>query len=295
MNKKLLKSAFIDDADVMKAIENREQKDMLAKILETKKDSFLEALKPLFKGDSGYTPVKGKDYFTPQEISDFKAEILKGATPEKFKDYFTEKELVYLMSELRKVFQHDLESMKAQITPKKGVDYDDGVSPDEVSIASRVIDMLPKTKELDLKPIFDNIKEIESKVPTMESIVKELKSKKLLVETRKVNGMDVNMNDMRWHGGGLSTVAHDGTLTGNGTPSSPLSVVGGGGGYTVLAVTGTINDTNVTFTVASLPQELVINGMSYIPAGGAITWSYLAGTLTLSSPVGSGGSIYARS
>lgn len=61
---------------------------------------------------------------------------------------------------------------------------------------------------------------------------------------------------------------------------------------TILAVTGTRDDTNLTFTIASQPTVLVINGATYQTTSGAITWTYLAGTLTLSSPVGTGGSIF---
>lgn len=66
----------------------------------------------------------------------------------------------------------------------------------------------------------------------------------------------------------------------------------GGSGITIIAVTGVIDDSNVTFTAASEPTVLVINGGVYQKTGGAITWTYLAGTITLSSPVGVGGSIF---
>lgn len=67
----------------------------------------------------------------------------------------------------------------------------------------------------------------------------------------------------------------------------------GGGGVTLLNITGgTINDTNKAFTFVSQPTLVNINGAFYPPTGGAITWSYLTGTVTLSSPVGTGGEIY---
>lgn len=70
---------------------------------------------------------------------------------------------------------------------------------------------------------------------------------------------------------------------------------GGGGFITIVAVSGTINDSNVTFTSATEPTVLVINGLVYQKTGGSITWSYLAGTITLSSPIGTGGSIFGLS
>ena len=66
----------------------------------------------------------------------------------------------------------------------------------------------------------------------------------------------------------------------------------GGGGLTKIVVNGTRNDSNVTFTSATEPTYLVINGMWYESTGGAITWSWSAGTITLSSAVGTGGAIW---
>ncbi len=63
----------------------------------------------------------------------------------------------------------------------------------------------------------------------------------------------------------------------------------------VLTVTGTRDDSNVTFTTVSEPAIVVINGASYRSTGGSITWSWAAGTLILSSPVGQGGDVYAIS
>lgn len=69
--------------------------------------------------------------------------------------------------------------------------------------------------------------------------------------------------------------------------------ISAGTSLSVLTVTGTINDTNTSFTVASQPTLVIFNGASYRTTGDSVTWTYLAGTLTISQPVGSGGSIYA--
>jgi hypothetical protein len=60
------------------------------------------------QGVKGDTPVKGKDYFTEEDISDF----LRKTTPVKGKDYFT---------------VSDVDDFKKEITPVKGVDYHDGI------------------------------------------------------------------------------------------------------------------------------------------------------------------------
>lgn len=69
---------------------------------------------------------------------------------------------------------------------------------------------------------------------------------------------------------------------------------GGGGTLAILAATGTINDSNAAFVFPSLPKLVVVNGTAYEQTGGAITWTWNAGTLTatLSSPVGVNGSIF---
>lgn len=63
-------------------------------------------------------------------------------------------------------------------------------------------------------------------------------------------------------------------------------------GLTPIPVSGTINDSNVTFTSATEPTVLCINGPIYQKTGGAYTWTWVAGTITLNQPVGTGGSIF---
>lgn len=96
-------------------------------------------------------------------------------------------------------------------------------------------------------------------------------------------------------GGGSSQVYHDSTLSGTGSQSSPLSVVdsgGSSGGILPVTISGTIDDSNTTFTAPNDFTFLVMNGGVYKKTGGAITWTYTAGTVEVSSPVGDGGSIY---
>jgi len=64
---------------------------------------------------------------------------------------------------------------------------------------------------------------------------------------------------------------------------------------TIVPISGTRNDTNTTFTTASEPILVVINGQAWAGTGGAITWTYSGGTITTSQPVGTGGDIYGLS
>lgn len=64
---------------------------------------------------------------------------------------------------------------------------------------------------------------------------------------------------------------------------------GGGGGLSVLTATGAVDDENTTFTFASEPQLVVVNGNSYRDGHGV---TITGTTAELDSPVGSGGDIY---
>lgn len=61
-----------------------------------------------------------------------------------------------------------------------------------------------------------------------------------------------------------------------------------GSGLTVETPTGTVDDSNTSFTVSNTPKYIVVNGAQYFDGAG---YTYLAGTITLDNPVGTGGFI----
>jgi len=190
------------------------------------------------RGDDGKTPEKGVDYYTEKE----KQELLKAATPIKGQHYFTPQEI-------REFAQY--------VTPKKGVHYFDGKdgmkgdrgekgetgekgdigeSVDEKKIIKEITDYIIKNAKKDLVPL------------TLPEVMKHIKKEKL--EMKDIKNMPLNMNDMRWHGSGLSTVSTDATLTGNGTPTNPLSVVGGGSTFVIGEL---VSGSGTVFTLANMP------------------------------------------
>lgn len=62
----------------------------------------------------------------------------------------------------------------------------------------------------------------------------------------------------------------------------------GGAGVSYETPVGDVNDTNMTFTVSNTPVYINVNGLIYREGEGIFT-SYVAGTITLSTPVGTGG------
>lgn len=78
------------------------------------------------------------------------------------------------------------------------------------------------------------------------------------------------------------------TRTPNGISIAGENGGGGGGNINFETPTGTINDSNDTFTVANDPLYLVVNGAQIFEGAG---YSYAGGTITLDNPVGTGGFI----
>ncbi len=265
---------FSDDLDVLSALDKREQKG-----------PSLEALRELFKGEDGGTPEKGVDYFTSEEIKQFKDEILAGATPEKFVDYFTDSEIEFVMRTVR-------EGLIDEVTPQKGVHYDDGrpgKDADEAKITAKVIKEVrtldEKQDAIDFSPekLAEKLNTLEGVLDgkiikgwvKIEDVVKAIKDGKLLNVKDLEGSGGFNMNDQRWHGSGSSQSS---------------------GGLNKLTVTGVIDDSNVNFTVSDTPTYMIINGSMYAQgdtAGGVVVWTNVAGIVTLVFPVGTGGSISA--
>lgn len=64
----------------------------------------------------------------------------------------------------------------------------------------------------------------------------------------------------------------------------------------LVATAGTVDDSNTSFTFASVPSIVVINGLSYrngSTSGGSPVWTIVGLVVTLAFPVGVGGDIYA--
>ena len=103
-------------------------------------------------------------------------------------------------------------------------------------------------------------------------------------------------------GSGSSLEVSDGTTNVNNVTEiifSGATVSNGGGGIADVSIglalsfetpVGTIDNANMTFTVSHTPTFIIVNGLVYT-AGTGIFSSYSAPTITLSTPVGTGGFI----
>lgn len=196
-----------------------------------------------------------------------------------------------LRSELRAVVEPMVENGKDGATPVKGVDYFDGEdgAPGEPGKDGKT----PTDKQLTalIKPLIPKVERGEDgKSVSVQDLIEAIKSLegRDAADFGKAVGAKIDISQVR----NASSFMKDGIkykieelMHGGAAATTP-------GSFTILTATGTIDDSNVTFTFTSEPSLVNVNGAFYKQTGGAITWTYGGGTVTLSSPVGTGGSIY---
>jgi hypothetical protein len=155
-------------------------------------------------GEDGYTPQKGKDYFTNQEITEFKMSVTPikgedyfdgedGYTPEKGKDYFTEKEI---------------KEFKNAVTPIKGEDYFDGKDAEPVKTEEIVKDVVKKLPDFN-KKIESEIEKAKEEIRTILPTFKPQSAQSIDVSN---NGSKVasHLSSIDFTGNGVSTTSVDG-------------------------------------------------------------------------------------
>lgn len=212
----------------------------------------LELKKEMHKGNDGYTPVKGKDYFTEREIAEIRRDIQAMLpVPKDGKDAVVDYEKI-LRYTYAKVAEH-----VAKIPTQKGLKGDKGDKGDTPVIdlddmVRRVIAQLPKQKDnkfvIDRKQIEQLINE---RVKTAPQQIVRLGSS--VASIRALTDVDLTGVPQDAQGNyqlgqatastiaGLITAGTNVTLTGSGTLADPyvINVIGGSGVVeTIVAGTG---------------------------------------------------------
>ena len=179
--------------------------------------------------------TKTADEIKVDELSKRLNKIL-GNSPTKSSSFKTFKKSSKDLSFVNNLTGIDLVKMKSG---KDGIDGKDGSPDTPQEIANKLNTLVEAIEASVIKGL-----------PKVKDLIDELKKGQYL-EPKNIKGLPINMNDMRWHGsGGLSSVSHDATLSGNGTSASPLSVVGGVG----IPVKGEVVDgSGTTFTLDFAP------------------------------------------
>lgn len=191
----------------------------------------LELKKEMHKGNDGYTPVKGKDYFTEREIAEIRRDIQAMLrVPKDGKDAVVDYDKI-----LRYTYAKVAEHVAAIPRPKgiKGDKGDKGETPvlDLDDMVRRVITQLPKQKDnkfvIDRKQIEDLI---DARVKTAPQQIVRLGAS--VASIRALT--DVNLD-------GLAQDAQGNYILGGGTASNITGLISAGTNVTVTG-TGTLAD-----------------------------------------------------
>ncbi|MCA9358244.1 hypothetical protein KC902_03210, partial [Candidatus Kaiserbacteria bacterium] len=90
------------------------------------------------RGNDGYTPVKGQDYFTAQEIKQIIEIVRQQATPVKGKDYWTAQEV----ADIIRYIQSNVKDGEDGKDGRDGRDGVDGETPDTRAVAIDAVTLL---------------------------------------------------------------------------------------------------------------------------------------------------------
>lgn len=177
----------------------------------------------------------------------------------------------------------------------RGLPGENGMSVDEEALAKKIIARMPKAlngadgKSYDPRVVEQLRREIQK--------LQKPDQRKLTIAD--IEGLQQAMNAFNsqlvnrggyLHGGGDTVAAGSGVTITNTNGTKVISAAGVA--LSIIAVIGTIDDSNVSFTAASEPTLLNVNGAFYQKTGGSYTWTYVAGTITLNNPVGTGGQLF---
>ncbi len=260
-DRKTLKELFLDDPEMMRVIEQREQTDMLRQMSEKDVSNISEVLNVLEareqtgllreiaankslmkgeKGDDGFTPVKGEHYFTEEEVSEF----LEKATPVKGVHYFDGAD---------------------------GVPGQDGIEADEDKIIMAVLGKIKASKD------DKGVSKAEVKA-MLSALVEKFKAKDLGAIT-ETDAEEIAQK----HAKGVHDKLSQSIATLRGDVMRNYGGHGGGTGTggTALKVetpVGVVDGINVTFTVSNTPVyisssgQLMVNGDGYTYAAPTVTF-----------------------
>jgi len=212
---------------------------------------------------------------THNKVVDYANRVQKGAPGKDADEIGMEKRLTAKIPAKDKIVQEVL----AQI-PKI----------DEDKIVRKTLKAIPENKA-SLKIIQENFEVDPMSVIEKIMALPPEKLKKLKLKKENIDGLEQTMSAFSnqlgrgyLHGGGTTVAAGTNiTLVPNANGTTTINATGG---VSVLTVTGIVNGSNTSFTVASLPSIVVSDGvaMQALDNNGNTQWSYTGTTLTMQVP-----------
>lgn len=193
------------------------------------------------------------------------------------------KEMAAMRSEMFRELKNAVENVKVLIPEETDLSGVNKEIEDLKESIKTVKDLIPQ--EADLSDLYDKLDKLEKRVQQTAPrgiVLGGARGVQLYTDGTK-RGQAQMINLIPGTGVTLSYNYSHGRndITINSTAS--------GGSLSVLAATGTINDSNVDFTFPSEPTLVIVNGATYRTGKGCT----ISGTsVTLDNPVGTGGDIY---
>ena len=193
--------------------------------------------------------------------------------------------------------EKDLVKIVKPLIPKVK-DGDDGKTPTEKELKKIIEPMIPEVK-VAVNGKTPSRTELEDIVrPLIVQFTATLPKEPARASKEQVEGIAepiirslITKARKGWFGGGGGG---DNVRAGSGialtTNNIGAKVISATGGFSIITVTGTVDDSNTSFTAASEPSVVMVNGQGLRNTKGVT----ISGTsITLDSPVGTGGDIYA--
>ncbi len=188
------------------------------------------------QGDPGYTPIKGKDYLTEADMTDMVSRIRSVVKDGKS------------ITGMQGIQGNPGRDGINGITPVKGVHY--WTPEDRTSIVLDALKHIKQPKDGISPKIEDIVSRVTNEIKKTPIELKDIKGAESLTNFLKMGG---------FRGGGLSSVAHDSTLTGDGTLGSPLHVVSSGTGTVTSVSVVTANGISGTVATATTTPAITLN------------------------------------
>ena len=220
----------------------------------------------MLRGEDAETPERGVDYMSPEDLEAIEDFILE-RLPEEGVD-FPSPIMVenYINARVAKMPNKVGDKGKPG---KPGNPGEDG-SPDTGAEILSKIRSLSKNQGLKMK----DVRGLENKIKEFNDLLDEFEKLDNLVKNIQIT---YPIND-DGTGGGLGDAPSDGQEY---VRKDGAWIVATGGGATVETPTGTVNGSNVTFTVTATPQYIVADGITYFEGAG---YSLSTLTVTMESP-----------
>lgn len=226
--------------------------------------------KGVFKGEKGDQGEKGESVLSPEDFMPYVEYI------------------IHMVKRDLPVPKDGINGIDA-VTPVRGIDYH--TEADKKELVDHVVSRIPKPKD-GISPVIDQ-EQLAS------SIIAQILNGKML-KKEHVAGLQQEIDAYRSqfardkgyvHGGGDTVVAGSGvTIVPNANGTKTISASGGGGGgLGYLAATGAVDNSNTTFTFATTPTLVIVNGTAYRDGHGVTITGI---TAVLDNPANTGGDVY---